>query len=165
MNELTEAGLRIVAIGVGATAVMDAWLMLLRRLNVPTLDFALIGRWAAHAARGTWAHDAIAKATPVTGERALGWIVHYATGIAFAGVLLAVCGTAWTRNPTLLPAVAVGLGTVIAPLFVMQPAMGAGIAASRTRTPVRNCVRSVANHTVFGVGLYLAAAGVAIVTG
>ncbi len=47
--------------------------------------------------------------------------------------------------------------TVSAPLFVMQPAMGAGFAASRTPTPVRNVIRSIANHTVFGLGLYLAA--------
>ena len=57
-----------------------------------------------------------------------------------------------------LPALAVGMGTVAAPLLVMQPAMGAGIASSRTPTPVKNCLRSLANHTVFGAGLYLAAA-------
>lgn len=164
MNEVMEGTMRVVAIGVGATAVMDAWLMVLRRLNVPTLDFALIGRWAGHVARGTWSHAAIAKAAPVRGERTLGWLVHYATGIAFAGLLVAVQGIAWTRSPSVLPAVTVGICTVIAPLFVMQPVMGAGIAASKTRTPVRNCLRSVANHTVFGVGLYVAAAFIANVT-
>jgi len=35
--------------------------------------------------------------------------------------------------------------------------MGAGIASSRTPTPLKNCLRSLANHTVFGVGLYLSA--------
>jgi len=92
---------------------------------------------------------------------ALGWLAHYAVGIAFAAVLAAWCGIAWTREPSLLPALAVGIGTVVAPLFVMQPAMGAGTASSRTPTPVRHCLRNVANHAVFGLGLYLSAAVIA----
>jgi len=39
----------------------------------------------------------------------------------------------------------------------MQPAMGAGFAASRTPAPMKNRIRSVANHAVFGLGLYLSA--------
>jgi hypothetical protein len=58
----------------------------------------------------------------------------------------------------LLPALAVGVATVVVPLFVMQPAMGAGFAASRTPTPLKNCLRSLATHAVFGVGMYLAGA-------
>lgn len=149
---------KVMLIGIGATAVMDAWLMLLKRSGVPTLNFAMIGRWAGHLTRGTFAHAAIAKSPPVPGELALGWLMHYAIGIAFAALLVAVQGLQWTGNPTLLPALAVGMATVAAPLFVMQPAMGAGIASSKTPTPLKNCLRSVANHTVFGLGLYLAAA-------
>ncbi|GAB2874368.1 DUF2938 domain-containing protein [Pseudoduganella ginsengisoli] len=147
----------VVLIGIGATAVMDAWLMLLKRLGVPTLNFAFIGRWAGHLVRGTFAHAAIAKSAPVKGELALGWLMHYAIGIAFSVLLVLVQGLQWTAHPTLLPAVAVGLATVAAPLLVMQPAMGAGIASSKTPTPLKNCLRSVANHTVFGLGLYMAA--------
>ena len=154
---------KVVLIGMGATAVMDVWLMLLKRLGVPTLNFAMIGRWAGHLARGTFAHAAIAKSPPVRGELALGWLVHYATGIAFASLLVAVQGVRWTGSPTLLPALAVGIATVAAPLFVMQPAMGAGIASSRTPTPLKNCLRSVANHTVFGLGLYVAAVLIALI--
>ena len=146
-----------VLLGIGATAVMDVWLLLLKRLGVPTLNFAFIGRWVGHLLRGQVAHAAIAKAAPVRGELALGWLTHYAVGVAFAGVLLALQGAAWVRSPTLLPALAVGMGTVAAPLLVMQPAMGSGFAASRTPTPLKNCLRSLANHTVFGLGLYLSA--------
>lgn len=153
--------MRVVLIGLGATAAMDAWLLLMKRLNRPTPDFALVGRWVGHMARGRWAHDAIARAAPVRSERALGWAVHYATGVAFAGLLVALFGADWARSPSLPPALGVGLGTVALPLFVMQPAMGAGIAASRTPTPLANCLRSVTNHAVFGVGLYLAAAAIA----
>ncbi|MDR6152473.1 hypothetical protein QF021_000562 [Acidovorax delafieldii] len=151
-------------LGIGATAVMDAWLLLLKKLGVPTLNFAFIGRWVGHLLRGQVAHAAIAKAAPVRGELAWGWLTHYAVGVAFAGVLLSLQGAAWVHSPTLLPALAVGIGTVAAPLLVMQPAMGSGFAASRTPTPLKNCLRSLANHTVFGLGLYLSALVIALIS-
>lgn len=157
MTQLLQDMTRVVLIGIGATAAMDLWLLLLKRMNVKTLNVAFIGRWIGHLLRGKWAHDAIAQATPVKGELALGWLVHYAVGIAFAGVLVAVYGTAWTTSPSLLPALLVGIGTAIAPLFVMQPAMGAGFASAKTPAPARNCLKSLVTHAVFGVGLYLSA--------
>ena len=151
-------------IGIGATAVMDAWLLLLKHLGVPTLNFAFIGRWVGHLFRGQFAHTAIAKAMPIRGELAWGWLTHYAVGMAFATVLVGLQGADWVRSPTLLPALAVGVCTVAAPLLVMQPAMGSGFAASRTPTPLKNCLRSLANHTVFGFGLYLSALAIALIS-
>ncbi len=153
-----------VLIGIGATAVMDAWLLLLQRIGVPTLNFAFIGRWVGHLLRGQIAHSAIARAAPIRGEVALGWLTHYAVGVAFATVLVGLQGSEWLRSPTLLPALAVGICTVAAPLLVMQPAMGSGFAASRTTTPLKNCLRSLANHTVFGLGLYLSARVIALIS-
>lgn len=149
--------LRAVAVGIGATAVMDLWLLLLKARGIPTLNFTLLGRWVGHMPRGRWAHDGMAKAAPVQGELALGWAAHYATGIAFTTLLAALAGPGWWQAPTLLPALALGIGTVVLPFFVMQPAMGAGIASSRTTTPALNRLKSLANHTVFGLGLYAAA--------
>jgi hypothetical protein len=148
---------RIALIGAGATAAMDLWLAVLGRFGVPTLNFAMIGRWVGHWPRGVFLHESIGRAAPVRGELALGWLTHYATGIAFAGVLVAVFGIEWTRNPSLTPALGVGLATVAAPWLLMQPAMGAGIASSKTPAPTRNRARSLANHTIFGLGLYLSA--------
>lgn len=144
-------------LGVGATALMDLWLMGLRRAGVPTLDFALLGRWAGHLAQGRWRHEAIAKARPVRGERALGWLVHYAVGLLFAALLLAWQGEAWLDSPRLVPALLLGLATVAAPLLLMQPAMGAGLAGWRKGPVGPNVLRSAANHLVFGLGLYLSA--------
>lgn len=148
----------IALVGTGATAVLDVWLLLLQRLGVPTMNFALLGRWVGHGLRGRWRHVSMAQAAPVSGERGLGWLVHYLVGIAFAGVLAGVLATGWLDSPTLWPALAFGVGTVAVPLFVMQPAMGLGVAASKTPAPLKNCTRSLVNHAVFGVGMYLAAA-------
>jgi hypothetical protein len=147
-------------IGVGATAVLDLWLVGLKRLGVPTGSFALIGRWVAHMARRRFSHASIAKAEPVSNELAIGWFTHYAVGIGFATALVALQGSGWVQQPTFVPAFLTGVATVAMPLFVMQPAMGSGFAASKTPTPLKNCARSVANHAVFGVGTYLAAIAV-----
>lgn len=154
---LLQETFRIAFIGIGATVIMDLWLMLLKRMGVPSLNFAFIGRWVGHLLRGRLAHEAISKAVPIPGELAWGWLTHYTVGVAFAALLVLVEGAAWLMSPTPLPAVAVGVFTVLVPLFVMQPAMGAGFASSRTPTPLKNCLRSLTNHTVFGLGLYLSA--------
>jgi hypothetical protein len=148
---------RILAIGAGATLVMDAWLLLLARAGIPASNFALFGRWVGYLAQGRRPHEGVAKALPIRGEALIGWSLHYAIGIAFAALLVLIQGPEWARSPTFLPALLTGIVTVLAPLFVLQPAMGAGIASSRTRTPLRSSLKSLANHTVFGIGLYLAA--------
>lgn len=148
---------RMVLIGVGATVVMDIWSLIQKRLGVSTLDFAMVGRWAGHLVQGRVAHASIGKAAPIAGERLLGWTIHYAIGIVFAALLIGVAGVSWLQHPACLPAVAVGAATVVFPFFVMQPAMGAGIAASRTPTPWKNRMRSLLGHVIFGVGLYLSA--------
>ena len=131
--------------------------MLRRRFGIPTLDYALLGRWIGNFPRGRFVHDRMSAAEPVSGERPLGWLAHYAIGVTFALLLLAVWGLDWVRSPTILPAMVVGLGTIIAPWFVMQPAMGAGIAGSRTPNPTATRLRNLGTHAVYGVGLYVSA--------
>jgi hypothetical protein len=157
MSEMMEFVLRAVLIGVGATMVMDVWARLLRGFGIPSLNFAFLGRWIGHLPHGQWRHPSIAKAAPVRGELLIGWCAHYSIGMAFAALLLATFGLKWARSPSLLPALFVGIVTVAAPLLVLQPAMGAGIASSKTPRPVFNCIKSVVTHTVYGLGLYLAA--------
>lgn len=144
-------------IGIGATAVFDIWLQALKRAGVPVQNFAMLGRWIGHWKDGQWHHAAISKAPRVEGEAWLGWTAHYAIGIGFASLLVAIGGETWTAAPSIGLAVLVGIATVAAPLLVMQPALGAGIASSKTTAPIRNTLKSLANHTVFGLGLYIAA--------
>jgi len=78
-------------------------------------------------------------------------------GIAFAGLLIGVAGSSWLAAPSPGVALFTGLATVVFPLLVMQPAMGLGVAASKTPAPFRNCLRSLINHGVFGLGLFVSA--------
>jgi Protein of unknown function (DUF2938) len=161
MDELISG----VVLGAGATAVMDLWGLARRPLlGWPVPDYALVGRWVGHMSRGRFRHAAIATSTPVAAERALGWTVHYLTGMAFAGLLLALAGPDWLHNPTWSAPLAVGIGSVAAPLLLMQPAMGAGIAARRTANPTRARVQSLISHTVFGIGLYATAQALNLIT-
>lgn len=66
-------------------------------------------------------------------------------------------GAEWVHQPTLYPALAFGFVTVIFPFFILQPGLGLGIAASKTANPNQLRLRSLLNHSIFGIGLYLCA--------
>lgn len=155
MNALTST----LFIGAAATLAVDLWSVARRRLlDVPPPDYGMVGRWLAHMVlSGRFRHDRIAAARPVRAERLVGWTAHYAIGIAFAALLPLVWGPEWLRHPTLVPALLVGVGTVAAPFLLMQPGMGAGVAASRSPRPAAARLQSLATHTIFGLGLYAAA--------
>ena len=146
------------AIGIGATAVMDLWAAALKRYwCLPSLNYAMLGRWIGHLPRGVFTHASIAQAAPVRDEAVLGWTAHYAIGVLFAAILLALLGPQWAAQPSLFPALLMGVLSVAAPFFILQPGMGAGIAASKTPHPGAARLRSLMAHAVFGIGLYLAA--------
>lgn len=157
MNEALEYLMRALLIGAGATAFMDIVAAARRRLfGVPAADYDLVGRWLAWSALGRFRHDPISASPLIRGERVIGWTAHYVIGVAFATLLLALWGFDWARRPTLIPALIVGVASVAAPFLIMQPGMGAGIAASRTPRPAGARFRSLINHATFGVGLYVA---------
>jgi hypothetical protein len=143
--------------GVGATAVIDLWAIARKcLLGIPPPNYGLVGRWLAHMAGGRIRHDSIAAASPVHGERLIGWTAHYLIGISFAAILPGIWGFTWMHHPTLWPALVIGIGTVAAPFLVMQPGMGAGIAANRTPRPAVARFHSLVTHAIFGLGLYAA---------
>lgn len=148
----------ILVTGLGATLATDVWALARQRLlRIPPPDWGQVGRWLGHMPRGRFRHESIRVATPVRGERALGWAAHYAIGVVFAALVPLVAGQGWLAHPTAGPALAVGLGTVLAPFLLMQPGMGLGLAASRTPRPANARLQSLLTHLVFGVGLYLSA--------
>jgi hypothetical protein len=149
-----------VAIGVGATLAIDLWNLFLKRaFGIASLNYCLLGRWLRHMTGGTFRHASIAAASRKPFECTAGWIAHYTIGVVFAIVFLVV-STDWLVRPIVLPALLFGVGTVVFPIFVMQPSFGMGIAASRTPHPWQARLKSLGTHTVFGLGLYASAIGV-----
>ena len=85
---------------------------------------------------------------------------HYAIGIAYAALYLAVMELGFGSGPTLVSAVVFALALLVAPWFVMQPALGLGFMAARTPNPLAIRAINVSGHAVFGIGLYLGAVSV-----
>ena len=146
---------RAALVGIGATVLMDLWALLLNRvfgLGLP--NWGMVGRWVRHLKDGTVFHDDIANAAPYVHERALGWIFHYAVGLAYGVILVLLVGAEWLAAPTFLPAFIWSIVTVGAGWFLLAPGLGAGWAASKTPNPAKTRALNLAAHTVFAAGLF-----------
>lgn len=157
MNQVTEVFLYASLVGTAATGAMDLGGWALKRVaGIPMPRYDFIGRWIAWMGRGRFFHAAIAASPSIRGEKLLGWVAHYAIGVAFAFVLLGIWGIEWVARPSVAPALMVGIGSVAAPFFLMQPCMGAGIASRLAPNPAIARMRSLINHALFAGGLYVA---------
>lgn len=156
MNNLALSLSSAVLIGLGATVTFDLWgLFLKHAFQITPSNLCLVGRWLRYMPAGTFTHAKIGSTPPKRAECTVGWIAHYTIGITFASVFVALVGNNWLQQPTLIPAIVFGVVTVLAPFCILQPAFGLGFAAAKTSNPVQARVRSLMNHTAFGVGLYL----------
>ncbi|WP_461535343.1 DUF2938 domain-containing protein [Spongorhabdus nitratireducens] len=146
--------------GIGATVVMDIWCLLRQYLLGQAFpNYGMVGRWIGHIPRGRFIHQTIGKSAEIPAEHLIGWAAHYLIGISFAALLIFIAGSEWLHHPTLITALLVGIGTVLAPFLIMQPGMGAGIAASKTPNPAAARLQSIITHGVFGLGLYFSGWG------
>lgn len=142
--------------GIGATLTFDLWGLFLKHVfKITPSNMCLVGRWILYMQRGVFRHAHIGSIPSKSAECTVGWIAHYMVGIVFAIIFFALAGRNWIQHPTLIPAIFFGVVTVAAPFFIMQPAFGLGVAASKTSNPAQARVRSLMNHAVFGFGLYL----------
>lgn len=156
MNHLILPLISTILIGLGATLTFDLWALFLKHaFQITPSNFCLVGRWIRHMPEGIFRHSNIGSAPQKSAECIVGWIAHYMIGIMFAMALVTLVGTDWLQHPTLIPAIVVGVVTVLAPFFIMQPSFGFGFAASKISNPMQARLRSLINHTVFGIGLYL----------
>ena len=147
-----------VIVGIGATAQLDLWAIFQRKFfSIPSPNWCFVGRWVGYLPRGQFSHQSIAKTPSIKGECIIGWVTHYLIGIVFGVTLFLLMGAEWMRQPTLYPAVVFGFVTVIFPFFILQPGLGMGFAASKTPNPKQARLRSLLNHSIFGIGLYLCA--------
>ncbi|RVU33520.1 DUF2938 family protein [Rheinheimera riviphila] len=152
--------LAAMVIGAGATALLDLWSLLLKKVgNIPSLSFCLVGRWFSLMRHGQFRHPKIGSAPTQPLECALGWTIHYLTGMLFALPLVLLNGGQWLVEPSLQWALVLGICTVLFPFLLMQPAFGMGIAAAKAPKPWSARTKSLLSHTVFGGGLYVAGMG------
>jgi len=147
-----------ILIGIGATVIMDLWAIFLQRaFKISSLSFCLVGRWLGHMMSGKFLHEKIASASKISAECALGWTAHYVIGVVFAFILVISASIEWLEHPRILPALLIGLTTLVIPFFIMQPALGLGVAAAKTLNPSQARLKSTVTHLIFGFGLYVSA--------
>ena len=120
-------------LGVGATFIMDIWLLIPKIFKIPTLNFAFLGRWVGWMFQGKLIHQTIAKSPQIKGEYLLGWIAHYSVGLIFAVSFLFIVGSDWLIHPQFYSALLFGVVTVLIPFFIMQPAIGSGLLLQKHR--------------------------------
>ena len=147
--------LKTLAIGIGATFAIDIWVSVLKLFKIKSLDLKYVGRWIGNFPKEKFLHNKIQDTTPVPNELIIGWIAHYLIGITFAFILVAFYGSNWLEEPTIIPAIVIGLVTSVAPFFIMQPAFGFGIASSKLPNSNLLRLKSLGTHLVYGIGLYL----------
>ena len=150
------------AIGLGASLAIDLWALFLKRgFGITSLNYCLLGRWFLHMPGGRFTHPSIGAASPKRGECSVGWVAHYSIGISLTLAFLLLAGPGWLAHPTLLPALAFGIVTVLIPYFVVQPSLGLGIASAKAPKPLQARLKSLGTHTVFGLGIYVTALALA----
>jgi len=154
-----------VIVGLGATLVMDLWAIFLKQAcKIPSPNYCLVGRWLLHLSNGTIKHQSITAAAQKRAECITGWIAHYTIGGLFALAFVALVTSDWLQSPTLTPALIFGMVTIGFPFFIMHPSFGLGLASSKTANPMQARLRSLLNHTAFGIGLYISAMILSFIT-
>jgi hypothetical protein len=156
MNNLPLPIINIILIGLGATLTFDLSAQFLKiTLKITPSNICIVGRWILYMPQGTFSHTNITSTPGKKAECIVGWIAHYTIGVLLAFSFVMIVGNSWLQNPAPIPAILFGVVSVIAPFFIMQPSFGFGPAASKTSNPAQARLRSLMNHTAFGIGLYL----------
>lgn len=148
---------KTILIGLGATIVIDSVLYIAGVFGSPSRGILFVGRWLAYMTKGKYYHHTIIETPSVVNELIIGQIAHYTIGILFAFLLVAIYGNKWLSKPTLFPTMIIALITLITPFFILQPALGFGIAFSNRPEQGQLILKSLIIHLAYGFGLYLSA--------
>ena len=149
--------------GVFATIVLDVWQRILHAATgFPPTNWGIVGRWFGHMPRGRFMHASIVEAEPVANEAAIGWGMHYLIGVIYGLVYVGLIVVVLSGTPSLLNGLLFGAASVVIPWFLMMPALGVGVMASKAPKPAAPRYAALAAHSIYGVALY---AGSALYTG
>ncbi len=148
-----------VVAGVLGTLAMDSLNHLFARTGmIQKIDVVMIGRMAVGWTHGRFRYGHPSEMEQVANEKLHGYLTHYAIGVGLAvpfvlGWDLLVGGPA---SPVW--ALAYGVATTVASLFLVYPSMGFGVCGMRSPEGIKNPLSSLANHLFYGVGMAVAVA-------
>ena len=148
---------KTILIGVGATFTIDCFTFIISLFGNSPRGILFVGRWLAYMPQGKFLHHTIIETPSIANELIIGQIAHYCIGITFAFLLVKMFGEKWLSKPTLHPAFIIAIVTLIIPVFILQPALGFGIAFSNMPQQIHLLTKTVVIHTIYGFGLYFSA--------
>jgi len=152
---MSEIILFILMVGIGSTIVLDIWgLITSKRKGEAPMDWGLPGRWVLGLLQGHfYLQDGQTPAT--TNEKMIGWIFHYGVGVLYAALLLCFGGP---YAPMVFPAFLIGFVlATLAGMFIMMPAMGAGVMARNLPNRVEAINGMLISHLIFALAEYVLA--------
>ena len=126
--------------------------------HILKIDVTMIGRMSAGWMRGRFRYDSPGQIEPYAHERLLGYLAHYAIGVALAAIFV----VGWEKfiDSPASPAWAVvfGFATTVISEFLVYPSMGLGVCGRRSPEGLKAFVSPLANHLFFGIGMAIAVA-------
>lgn len=146
---------KTILVGLGATLFIDFWKLIISHFEINSRGILFLGRWLAYVSEGQLFHNTIIQTPKIEYERIYGLIGHYCIGVIFAFLLPSFYGNKWFSNPKILPAITVGIVSLLPPIFIVQPLFGFGIAFSRIPHSPQYLLNIIIIHLVYGIGLYL----------
>ncbi|MBT8382569.1 MAG: DUF2938 family protein [Ignavibacteria bacterium] len=148
-----------VAAGVFGTLVMDSLNYLFARFGMLLeIDMRMLGRMSVGWAHGRFSYHNPSEMQQVANEKLYGYITHYAIGVGLA-VPYVLGWDLLVGGPTSPEcALAYGIATTVASLFLVFPSMGFGVFGKRSPEGLRAPLSSLVNHLFYGVGMAVAVA-------
>ena len=140
--------------GVLGTIAMDSLNYLFAQKGfLVKIDVKMIGRMSAGWINGRFCYRDPSQMKPEAKEGPLGYVIHYAIGIALA--IPFVLGWELLVGGPVSPiwVLVYGVATTAASVFVVYPSMGLGVFGMRSPEGIRAPLSSLANHFFFGIGM------------
>ena len=149
--------LESILMGIFGTYFMDflAGYLVKRNLIHSFVTPEAIGRWFLYIFRGKFIHKDIHKTPGFNNEKLWYFISHYLIGVVLAGIYLFLeIKVPIIRNQMWMTLI-FGIATVFLPWFLLLPSIGLGFMASKSSNRSLIIRTNLANHTNFGLGLFI----------
>lgn len=152
-------------IGLFATFSMDLWGLALQfTLHIPHPTYAPIGRLISDIFNlHNYFANTSSKHALFIQER-LGWYAHIAMGLFYAALFMIIKFKVLNAKPRFLSCLFFAWVMIFVPFLIEQPALGLGFAASHMTHPDIKRFMTLSYHTVFGIGLFIGACIICIVS-
>jgi len=149
-----------VVAGVFGTLAMDMLNLLFARTGmISKIEVEMIGRMAVGWIHGRFRYGHPSEMQQVENEVLYGYVTHYTIGVVLAVPYM--LGWALLIEGPVSPvwAVAYGVATTVASVFLVLPSMGLGVSGRQSPEGMKLALSSLANHLFYGLGL---AVGIAV---